>query len=180
MFLTTFLLVIFYLLAPAAIIILCRKIKFLGKIGPILILYFIGVIVGNMPFMPENAFSVQDIISSSIIPIAIPMMLFNADYKKFSVKKSSLTMVCAMIAVIITVVTGYLLFGNHIGDEKHKIGGMLMGLYTGGTPNLAALKLMLDVREETFIIINSYDMLICFFYLVFLILLYEDKIRHFI
>ena len=162
-------LLLFYLLIPACIILICRKIQFLSKIGPILILYFIGVIVGNMPFIPENAFKLQDILASVIVPIAIPMMLFNSDFKKFSVKRSMITFLCALIALIIAVIIGYMLFSDYLGEEKHKIGGMLAGVYSGGTPNLAALKLMLNVKEETFIILNSYDMLLSFLYLLFLI-----------
>jgi len=162
-------LLLFYLLVPAAIIYLCRKNKIFGKIGPILILYIIGVIVGNLPIMPENAFKIQDILSSAIVPIAIPMMLFNSDFRKFSIKGSFKTFLCGLIAVITTVIVGYLIFRNNLGDESHKIGGMLMGVYTGGTPNLAALKLMLNVNEETFVILNSYDMIVSFLYLLFML-----------
>jgi uncharacterized membrane protein len=46
---------------------------------------------------------------------------------------------------------------------------MLTGVYTGGTINLAALKTMLGVRNETYILLNSYDMLVSFLYLTFLL-----------
>lgn len=161
-------LLLFYLLIPAAIIWLCRKVKFLGKIGPILILYVIGVIVGNLPFMPQGAPVLQDFLSSAIIPIAIPMLLFSSNFRRFSVRKSLLTLLCGVIAVTITVVLGYLIFKPNLGPEGYKIGGMLTGVYTGGTPNLAALKLILGVKEETYILLNSYDMIVSFIYLVFL------------
>lgn len=163
------LLLLFYLFVPAGIIYLCRKIKFFGKIGPILILYFIGVIFGNMQILPENAFALQDIMTSAIVPIAIPMMLFNSDFKKFSIKGSLKTFLCGLISVISTVIAGYLIFKNSLGQESYKIGGMLMGVYTGGTPNLAALKLMLNVKEDTYIILNSYDMIVSFLYLMFML-----------
>jgi uncharacterized membrane protein len=126
------------------------------------------VIVGNLPILPENAPKLQEILSSAIIPIAIPMMLFNSDFKKFSFKKSLTTLICGTIAVVVTVIAGYLIFKDNLGLEGHKIGGMLTGVYTGGTPNLAALKLMLNVKEETYILLNSYDMIISFLYLLFL------------
>ena len=162
------LLTLFYLLIPAAIIWLCRKVKFFNKIGPILILYILGVIVGNLPLLPEGAHNLQDFLSSAIIPIAIPMMLFNSNFRKFSVKKSMLTLVCGVVAVVITVILGFLIFKNYLGEEGYKIGGMLTGVYTGGTPNLAALKLVLGVKDETYILLNTYDMIISFLYLVFL------------
>ena len=73
-----------------------------------------------------------------------------------------------MISVVIAVIAGYLLFGSHISDAP-KIGGMLTGVYTGGTINLAALKTMLGVDEETYLLINSYDILVSFLYLSFLL-----------
>ena len=49
--------VLFFLLAPAGVVWLCRRSKAAARIGAILILYFIGLIVGNLliyPF-PEGA-----------------------------------------------------------------------------------------------------------------------------
>lgn len=161
-------LLLFYLLVPAVVIWLCRKVVLLNKIGPILLLYVIGIIIGNMPFMPTAAPELQGILSSAIIPIAIPLMLFNSDFRRFSVKNSILALLCGVIAVVVTVITGFLIFKQHLGPEGYKIGGMLTGVYTGGTPNLAALKLVLGVKDETYIILNTYDMIVSFLYLVFL------------
>lgn len=162
------LLLAFYLLVPAAVIWLCRRVPFFNKIGPILLLYIIGIIVGNLPFLPSGAHGLQEILSSAIIPIAIPMMLFNSDFRKFSVRKSLLSLICGIVAVMLTVMLGYFIFRPYLGDEANKIGGMLTGVYTGGTPNLAALKLVLRVRDETYILLNAYDMIVSFLYLVFL------------
>ncbi len=161
-------LLLFYLLVPAAVIWLCRKVKFLSQIGPILTLYVIGIIAGNLPVMPGNAHLLQDILTSAIIPIAIPMLLFSSNFRRFSAKKSFIALMCGMIAVVITVIAGYLIFKPHLGPEGYKIGGMLTGVYTGGTPNLAAIKLILGVKDETYILLNSYDMIVSFIYLVFL------------
>jgi len=171
---------ILYLLIPAGVILLCRKLKFFGKIGPIVILYFIGAFIGNMPFLPEGTSKLQHIISSAIVPIAIPMMLFNSNFKTFSIKKSMITFLCALIAVLIAIITGYLIFNNYLGDERHKIGGMLTGMYIGGIPNLAALKLMLNVKEETFIILNAWVMIAGFLYVIFLITIGIKLLRKFI
>ena len=57
---------------------------------------------------------------------------------------------------------------------------MLTGVYTGGTVNLAAIKVMLGVPEETFILLNSYDMVISFLYLTFLIAIGIKLFRKFL
>ena len=41
-------LVLFYLLSPAAVLWACNKWKILNKIGPVLILYFLGIVVANL------------------------------------------------------------------------------------------------------------------------------------
>lgn len=164
----TALLILFYLLAPAGVIWLCRRVKFLNSIGPILILYVVGLIAGNLPIMPEGAFGLQNSLSSGIVPLAIPMMLFTLNFKKFPIKNSVLTLICGVVAVSIMVVLGFLLLRDHLGPDAYKIGGMITGLETGGTPNMASLQLMLGAPVETYIMLNTYDMIVCFTYLIFL------------
>ena len=51
---------LFFCLAPAGVIWACRRYKVLEKIGPIMVLYAIGMIVGNLPFLPEGLKVLQD------------------------------------------------------------------------------------------------------------------------
>lgn len=146
---------------------LCNKIRFLGKIGPVLILYIIGIIFGNICH-PSGMAKIQDLLSSAAVPLAIPLMLFSCTFSKSQTRSQLLALITGMIAVMTAVTAGYFIFGRNITDGA-KIGGMLTGVYTGGTINLAALKTMLDVPEETFILLNSYDMIISFLYLTFLL-----------
>jgi uncharacterized membrane protein len=74
-----------------------------------------------------------------------------------------------LVGVIVAVVSGYLLFRGQLGPEGARIGGMITGVYTGGTPNLAALQMMLDVKHETYILMNSYDLVVSAAYLAFLL-----------
>jgi uncharacterized membrane protein len=88
-----------------------------------------------------------------------------------------MALVTGIIAVSVSVIGGFLTFGDRIPDGA-KVGGMLTGVYTGGTINLAALKTMLGVADETYIIINSYDILVSFLYLTFLLTLGIKLFRH--
>ena len=63
---------------------------------------------------------------------------------------------------------GYFLLREHLGPQASSIAGMIVGVYTGGTPNLAAIKMMLGVDESTYVLMNSFDMLVSFLFLVFL------------
>ena len=154
--------------APAGVLWICKKVSFLGKIGPVLLLYLLGVIIGNIGIKPEGMNTLQDIMSTAMVPLAIPMMLFGCTFRLKETKQQLKALMTGLSAVVIAVILGYLLFGRHL-DEGAKIGGMLTGVYTGGTINLAALKTMLGVRNETYILLNSYDMLVSFLYLTFLL-----------
>lgn len=157
-----------FCIAPAGVLWICKKVPFLGKIGPVLLLYILGVIIGNIGIRPEGMGTIQEILSSAMVPLAIPMMLFGCTFRFKEAKEQLKALLTGLTAVIIAVIAGYLIFGKNI-EEGTKIGGMLTGVYTGGTINLAALKTMLGVKNETYILINSYDMLVSFLYLTFLL-----------
>ena len=161
-------LVISFCVIPAGVLWLCRKVSFLGKIGPVLILYLIGLLIGNLGLMPDQLPAVQELMSNAMVPMAIPLMLFGCTFRKEGTRSQILALITGMISVIMAVIIGYLIFGKDI-DQGAKVGGMLTGVYTGGTINLAALKTMLSVKDETYIMINSYDILISFLYLTFLL-----------
>jgi len=160
---------------PALVIWLCEKYPILNKLGPILLLYIIGAVIGNTGLMPKSAASIQDIMMTIIIPIAIPLMLFSCDFKRWDIKGAMLTLLTGILAVVIAIITGYYIFRPYIqpdtviGSQFNNIAGLLAGVYTGGTPNMAAIKIMLQVPNETYIMVHSYDMLISFIYMVFLL-----------
>lgn len=165
MVLTVFYAIIF-ILAPAGVLWLCRRVNWIGKIGPVLVLYILGIIMGNICH-PAGLSGIQDALSNATVPLAIPLMLFGCSFRKSETRSQLLALITGIFAVMVAVIAGYLIFGKNL-DEGAKIGGMLTGVYTGGTINLAALKTMLGVREETFILLNSYDMIISFLFLTFL------------
>ncbi|MCQ2187302.1 MAG: DUF819 family protein [Bacteroidales bacterium] len=185
------LLVLVFLLAPAAVLWLCRRVRWVGKIGPVLILYLLGILLGNIGLvpglsLPSGAAGIQDILSSAMVPIAIPLMLLGCTFKKSETRSQVLALFTGMIAVVLAVMAGYLVFGRTIdasasgADTAANIGGMLTGVYTGGTINLASLKSMLGVSEETFLLLNGYDMVISFLYLMFLVAIGIKLFRRFL
>lgn len=161
------LVILFFLLSPACVLWLCRRIPVLDKIGPVLILYIVGIIFGNI-FHPSGMAGIQEVLSSATVPLAIPLMLFSCTFQRSKTRSQLIALLLGLAAVTLSVLAGYFLFGRNIEDGA-KIGGMLTGVYTGGTINLASLKVMLNVPEETFILLNSFDMAISFLYLTFLL-----------
>ena len=157
-----------FCLTPALVLRICARVRWLGKIGPVLILYLIGLVVGNIGLMPRQLPLIQEVFSNATVPLAIPLMLFGCSLRRSITRSQLLALLSGLAAVVLTVTGGYLLFGRSL-DEGAKIGGLLTGVYTGGTINLAALKAMLGVQDSTYILINSYDMLVSFLYLTFLL-----------
>ena len=166
-------LVLFYVFFPMAILYLCRKFPMVNKLGSVVIAYGVGLIIGNTGILPESSEAIQDMLTTITIPLAIPLLLFSANIRAWFMMagKTLLSMVGALIAVIIVVTTGYLIFRGTGMKELWKISGMLVGLYSGGTPNLASLKMMLNVNPDVYIITHTYDLLLGSIYLLFLITL---------
>jgi uncharacterized membrane protein len=105
--------------------------------------------------------SIQDSVQSALIPLALPLILFSLSVRrwlKFS-GKGFLSMILALVSVSVIVATGYLIFGEKI-PEGNKVAGMLIGTYTGGSINMASLAIALKVQPYTFIMTNTYDMIV--------------------
>ena len=159
---------VIFCLAPAGVLWLCRRFPLLDKLGPIMILYGLGILIGNIGWHPAEMPIMQEIATSATIPLAIPMMLFGCH---FTLSEASLQLkVCisGFLSVFLAVVLGYMLFGKHI-NEGAEIGGIMSGMYTGGMLNAAALQSIFKVEEQAYIIMCSYDIVISFLYLVFLV-----------
>ncbi len=158
----------FYILLPAGIILICMKSRFFDRIGSVLLCYIAGIVMGNCGILPETAAQVQNTLSSASVALALPLLLFSMDVKAwFSLAgKAILSMIIAMAVIIAAAWTGSVLLMNHVPDAW-KLSGMAIGVYTGGTPNLAAVKVALNVDPATYIILHTYDTLISFIYLIF-------------
>ena len=116
--------------------------------------------------------SVQDTIMSGAILIALPLLLFSLDIKRWLklAKEAFLSLILGVSSLIIVVIAGYFLFKEQI-HESWKVAGMLCGVYTGGTPNLAAIGTALEVNPNTFVLTHTYDLVLGSICLLFLLTL---------
>lgn len=164
-------LIIFYLFFPMLILYLCRRVPMINKLGSVVIAYAFGIVIGNISILPPGSDSIQEILTIITVPVAIPLLLFSANIKAWYTMagKTFLSLLVALIGVILVVSSGYLLFRTDALNEMWKVSGMLVGVYTGGTPNLASLKMMLNVDPDIYIITHTYDMILSSIYLLFLI-----------
>jgi uncharacterized membrane protein len=114
--------------------------------------------------------AVQDIIPSVVIPLAFPLLLFSLNIKRWLryAKKGFISVALALIAGIVMVTLGFFIWKDKI-PESWKLAGMFEGIYTGGTPNFAAIKMALNVDANLFVIVNTYDMIVGAFLVLFFI-----------
>lgn len=152
---------------PAVVVWLCRRFRGLGKIGPIMLLYAIGVCLGNLPALPEEMKTLQELLPNITVPLAIPMMLFGCSFSRQETGTQLRVIVSGFLSVCVAVIIGHLLFAPHI-EEGAEVGGIIAGMYTGGTLNAAALQTIFRIDTEDYLLINSYDILISFVYFIFL------------
>jgi uncharacterized membrane protein len=167
---TEIILVLFYLLSPFLILHLCHKFPFVNKLGAVFVAYLLGLIVGNIGILPESASKIQELLTTLTIPLALPLLLFSANIKQWKsiAGKALLSLIIGISSVIVLIVIGFFAFKGKGMGEIWKVSGLLVGVYTGGTPNLASLKMMLNVDSDVYLLTHTYDMLISTVYLAFL------------
>ncbi len=163
-------LILLFIFTPVIVIYLEARYSILKKIGAVLICYGVGLVIGNMDILPEGIDSIQNTITEVTIPLALPLILFSIDVKAwFKMVRSAFTaLITGIISVLIVVIGGFFLFRNSI-DNIWQVSGMLVGVYTGGTPNLAAMKTALNVSQELYIMTHTYDLFMSAVYLVFIL-----------
>ena len=166
-----------YIIFPILIIEAFKRWTIVQKIGTVVLAYAVGIIAslcGVFDFAtPEIAGSfskLQSTIMSVAVPLAIPLMLFNCDFKLWtkSLPKTAWALVTGIVAVIIASISGYFIFRNHV-PEIAKVTGMMAGIYTGGTMNFNALGAALNVDRSVMAIVLAFQMVITTPYIFFLL-----------
>jgi uncharacterized membrane protein len=177
----TMILIGFYFLFPACILWLCDKYQILNKIGSVIIAYFFGILLGNIGILPEGFEATQDTLSGASVALALPLLLFSMDVKAWlnNAGRAILSMLGATTVVVMVAGLGTWLIQARFVDAW-KFGGLAIGLYTGGTPNLAAIKIALDVDPTRFIMMHTYDAINGIIYLVFVMSIGQKVFNRFL
>ena len=166
-----------YVLVPILIIEGFKRWTAIKKIGTVVLAYAVGIIAslcGVFDFAtPEIAASfskIQSMMMSVAVPLAIPLMLFNCDFKLWtkSLPKTAWALGTGITAVLVAAVSGYFIFRNSV-PEIAKVTGMMAGIYTGGTMNFNALGAALNVDRSVMAIVLAFQMVITTPYIFFLL-----------
>ncbi len=161
--------VAFVVLFPALVLYLEQRFKVIQVVSPIVICYVIGIVLANLPFLNLNKFVFSEI-SEISISLAIPLLLFNSNVLDWvnHAGKSILSFVLSIFAVVVSAIFFYYIFRNSI-PEAWRISGMLIGVYTGGTPNMSAIGMAFDTPKEVYVLLNSSDVVLGSIYFIFII-----------
>jgi len=169
--------VLVMLLGPRVMVALSKRVKILGILGPVFLCYAVGFLLSLV--IPETSLAMD--ISEVLIPIAIPLILFSADLS--SVKRLAKPMLNSFLlmigAVVVVACAGYFLFRNTL-SEAYKYAGMIIGLYTGGTPNLMAIGAALSVSDTHIVLANASDVVVGGVYFLLLISVMPRLARKFL
>jgi uncharacterized membrane protein len=160
----------FYFLFPAYLLFYSTRFSIINKIGVVVICYAGGLVIGNMHIIPESISGFQSDLMGVTILLGIPLVLFSENVVKWArmAKKTFISLLLGVASVVVLVFVGYYIFKDRI-PEIWKISGMMIGVYTGGTPNLAAIARSLGVAEELYIMTHTAELVIGAVILLFLL-----------
>lgn len=164
-----FIQIIIISIIPYLLIRISKLLKIESILSPVVLCYGLGLAIGN--FLPKKIILSEtiEILTQATIALAIPLILMNSDFKAFlqGSKEILISFASAIFAVFVACTSGTFIFKSQT-DNAPEIAGMLAGVYTGGTPNMAAIQAAIKADTNLFGALNIADVLICGVYLIFL------------
>lgn len=145
------------LLVPALAMWAAERVKLFKLLGPVVLCYAAGIIAANVPGVHVDQKVAMNLNEGSVA-LAIPLLLFSTELKKWLSLGWKLLLSFALACVSAVVAAGGVawLF-RHQTDEWWKVAGMLVGVYVGGTANMSAVGLALETKTETFVLLSAAD-----------------------
>ncbi len=163
---------ILYILAiPALVLKLEPKVKAIQWVSSVMVCYIAGLVLANQSFLPVDT-DLSNEACGVTVALAIPLLLFSVDVPGWLrlARPTVISFVLCLLSVFVLSILAYFVFHETL-PESPQLSGMLIGTYTGGTPNLAAIGRALKVEPEMFLMINSADIVIGGAYVPFMFML---------
>ncbi|MEX1177002.1 MAG: DUF819 family protein [Nitriliruptor sp.] len=174
--------VVITVLAPAASIAAGGGGGALDTLGPVVLCYVIGVVLGNVGLVETGvpAAEVAGLVQTVTVALAIPLLLFGTDLRAWSTlaRPALISFGLAILSVTVTVLLVARWFD--LGATTDEVAGMTVGVYTGGTANMAAIGTALGVPEATFVALNAADLFVGAIYLLVLLSVAQRLLARFL
>lgn len=164
-----------YIAAPLLITAAYQRSQFVRKAGTVIIAYAVGLVLSLGGFVKmgnvQALESVQNLIMDISVPLAIPLMLFNCNFRLWtrSLPKTVVALVGGLLSITVAVVVAFFAFRNSGIGGLDRISGLMMGIYTGGTLNFFALGSALRVDESVILLVYAFEMLVTFPLIMFIV-----------
>lgn len=160
----------FCLSFPALALVLKERVAFFAKWSPLVVCYAVGLAIGNFGMLSERSTAVLDGVSTGAVALSIPLLLFSVDIRKWRELAGStlLAFGLAVVAVMAASAIAHIAFRNAVPDSWN-IAGLLVGVYTGGTPNMAAIKTALRTDMNAYLAVHTSDMVLSAAYFLFVL-----------
>ena len=116
----------------------CERYAWGRKYSGVMLLMGVAIVLANLKIIPTTA-PAYDAVWDYLVPIAIPLLLFEADLKRI-VRESGPTLVAFVIgsaAVVVGVIVGVAMLD--LGAKEAELAGIFTGTYIGGSLNFAAV-----------------------------------------
>ncbi len=158
-----------YLALPALVLAAERRVRLVRLVGSVLVCYALGLGLAHLPGWTPDP-HLANTASVVAVALAIPLLLFSLDVVRWArlAGRTTLSFGLCVVSVAAAGSVAALLFRDRVPGYADVV-GMLAGVYTGGTPNLAAIGVALGVPPETFVTLNAADIVVSTVYLPFLL-----------
>ena len=120
------------------------------KLTAPLIALTVGMLVANLRVLPFES-PAYGFVVSYLVPLAIPLLLLNANLKKIF-KETGPTLIAFLGGAVGTILgaTGGFLFLD-VGPETYKIVGVLAASFIGGSFNFVAVSQALEIQDSALV-----------------------------
>ena len=171
---STILTIIYLLAIPFLVVRLSRRWTWIDKVSPMTVLYLVGLAVANLIPADNGIFNINEGINTLFgniaVPLAIPLMLMGCDTGNWQIGKAFKVFFSGLAAVLIATVAGFFIFKPEDDFQGFaQVCAVATGIYTGGIPNMGAIKQAVGMPGQTYLYVTSYDLIVTGIYLVFVI-----------
>lgn len=180
------LLTILYLFGiPLVLVLLARRRTIIQKISPMVILYVVGLLVGNTNVLGADAQSVCANVSNVVVLLTIPLMLLGCDYKTLSARMAVKAFFIGLFSVLAVTVAGFFIFRGQAAaagvapSDFARVSAVMTGIYLGGIPNMAPVSKAVNLPEHLFMLVSGYDLIVTGLYLVIIVFFGNFIVRNF-
>ena len=160
--------IVLFLGAPALLLLGVHYLSVARMLGPIVLCYAAGLIIGISGLLPEATAPIRTTITEASLALALPLLLFSVDIRAWRhvAGRAMLSMGFAVAAVVFVATLLFHGFAARGVDAPEQLSGMAIGMYTGGIANLGAIKLALSIPDARYLLFATVDTFVGALYLM--------------